>query len=932
MGIWTKRIRDAYASPPAPAFAVDETSIDPAVFGLASYTSPTAPAPRIDRRAAIQVPAVKRARDLIAGALGQLPWELYTPTRDRVRDYPLFTQPEANTPGTVTKTRIAEDLLFEAIAWFRITEWADLGPAGRWPTRVKRLDPRTVDVRPNGTVWIDGREVPSDTLIRFDSPNDPLLVAGARAIRTCLALETAAGLYAAEPMPLGYFAPADGVDPATDDEIVKILTDWQAARQKRATGYVPASLQYKSVQFSPEQMQLADARQHAVLEIARIAGVDPEELGVSTTSRTYANQWDRRKAFVDFTLGGYVSAIQDRLSMPDITPDGFYARLALDAFMRSDALSRYTAYAAGLAVGALDEADIARLEDNPTPRPTRSTPTMTPIAASDSELITFAADTLTFAADTLTLDGTATFSVDPEARTISGLAAPFGVPAVSQGRKYQFSPGTLTFAAPQRVKLLVGHDPGHAIGFATELTERPASAHGPAGIYGVFRVASGPRGDEALQLAADGVLDGLSIGLASGGTFADRAGIIHAVNARIAEISLVPIPSFDDARVNTVTLSDDATQGPDFATLVKDAVAAGLASATFSTTSRATVGAGDPTFIAEELPYRFDGGRSEHSFSGDLRASASGDLDARQRLETFMADPAVFAVTTGNVTALNPAVSRPELFVPNLSYSTPLWDLVSNGTVDDATPFTIPKFSSATGLVGAHTQGVEPTPGTFVATNQTITPTPLSGKIEINREVWDQGGSPQADQIIWAEMLNGWFEAREARIAALLNGIAVANTQGGAELNFAGAVDAALVDAVTNYLAGLQFVRGGNRFTALALDGNLFPALVNAKDTTGRKLLPVLGPTNAQGQVSGAFDRVALGGTEGRAAWALGTGNAANSYNFVPTSVWAWSSAPRKFTFEYQIKSIDLAIWGYMATACTRDSDVKRLDYTTADV
>ena len=120
--------------------------------------------------------------------------------------------------------------------------------------------------------------------------------------------------------------------------------------------------------------------------------------------------------------------------------------------------------------------------------------------------------------------------------------------------------------------------------------------------------------------------------------------------------------------------------------------------------------------------------------------------------------------------------------------------------------------------------------------------------------------------------------------------------------------------------------------SAFASDGNLFPALVNAADTTGRKLLPVLGPTNAQGQTNGAFSEVAIGAQRIRAAWALGTGNSRNSYLFVPSSVWAWASPPRRFTFEYQVKSIDMAIWGYGAEACLRDSDVKRIDYTTADV
>jgi hypothetical protein len=153
-----------------------------------------------------------------------------------------------------------------------------------------------------------------------------------------------------------------------------------------------------------------------------------------------------------------------------------------------------------------------------------------------------------------------------------------------------------------------------------------------------------------------------------------------------------------------------------------------------------------------------------------------------------------------------------------------------------------------------------------------------------------------------------------------------------AEINLASAVDAALVNSLVGTLVDLQFVRGGNRYTALALDGMLGKALVNAQDTTGRKLLPVLGPTNASGTVEPGFDGVQLGNLRGRFAWALGATNASKSYLFVPSSVYAWASAPRKFTFEYRVSAVDLAIWGYSASAVTRDSDVKPIDYTTADV
>lgn len=531
----------------------------------------------------------------------------------------------------------------------------------------------------------------------------------------------------------------------------------------------------------------------------------------------------------------------------------------------------------------------------------------------------------------------AQFEVDEEKRTIRGLAVPYGVAASSRGQLWQFAKGTLTYSDPSRVKVLIGHDFGRAVGVTTELDDRDD------GLWFTARIAKGAAGDEALSMAAEGVWDGISIGLGEGIKAARQGAVNHARSAPLRELSITPLPSFEDARITSVAASaahngkeppvgDEQTlEAPvDFSqitTAVKDGVTEAFAG--FQFPQRETVPAvpGGVTVTKEELPYRFDGSKGEHSFSADIRSAYfSQDAEARQRLDGFLTDAwEAFAVTTTNTGSLNPTKNRPELYVPQLAYSRPLWDLVSTGVVDDVTPFTVPKFSSASGLVGNHTQGAEPTPGSFAATSQTITPGAMSGKIEINREVWDQGGSPQADQIIWQEMLNGYFEAIEAKIATAL--AAVSTT----ELNLAGAEDGTLVDALTAYFAGLQFVRGGNRFTAFASDGQLFPKLVAAEDTTGRKLLPVVGPANAQGSVDGGFDRVQLGSQTIRAAWALGATNASKSYSFVPSSVYCWASAPKKFTFEYQVKSIDMAIWGYSATAITRESDVKPIDYTTAD-
>lgn len=547
--------------------------------------------------------------------------------------------------------------------------------------------------------------------------------------------------------------------------------------------------------------------------------------------------------------------------------------------------------------------------------------------------------------ETVTMDAAApvgaVFSVDVEKRTIRGLAVPFGVEGLKAGKRFTFAKGTVKFGDPSRVKLWVGHDKAQAVGVATELTETDE------GLEAAFKVARGAAGDHALTMAEDGVWDGLSLGPSEGAKYQIRQGVYHAVDIPIHEISLTPAPVFGGARVRSVAFDAEQEKSGMTADTTEEVAEVTAAPVTFDVTpiaqaiaqgfaslgvdpanpqgGREAISPTEGLEINEPSPYRFDGHRAEHSFTADLRDAQQGDAEARARIEGFTEELERFAVTTTNVASLNPTQNRPDLYVPNLTYSRPLWELVSTGNVDNQTPFTVPKFSSATGLVGAHTQGTEPTPGTFEATVQTITPAPKSGKIEINREVWDQGGSPQADAIIWGEMLNGWYEALETMIATMLAANATA------ELNLASAVDGALVAALTNYFAGLQFVRGGNRFTQFASDGNLFPALVGAKDTGGRQLLPVVGPTNAQGQTSGAFDRVAIGSQEIRAAWALGTGNDKKSYNFVKSSVWAWASTPKRFTFEYQVKSIDMAIWGYGASAILRDSDVKPVDYTTAD-
>jgi hypothetical protein len=322
------------------------------VFGLESYSDPVGITARVSRDVAMQVGAVKRSHDLIAGTLGQLPLTLYSPAGVATAS-PLLAQPEPNVARSVTMTRTVADMLFDGVAWWQVIA----RDFRNYPTKVKRRRADEVTFK-EGAAYVNGTPVDDADLIRFDSPNPPLLTAGARAIRTALLLDSAAANAANGVPPVDYFTPAEGADPADDTEIVDLLTEWETARKARRTGYVPAALNYNVGGWNPEQLQLADQRAAAKLEVALHAGIDPEEVGVSTTSRTYANAFDRRKSFTDFTLGNYRQAFEDRLGMKDVTPTGFYTRFDLSAFLRSDDLTRLTYHEKALALGleTLEEA------------------------------------------------------------------------------------------------------------------------------------------------------------------------------------------------------------------------------------------------------------------------------------------------------------------------------------------------------------------------------------------------------------------------------------------------------------------------------------------------------------------------------------------------------------------------------------------------
>ncbi|WP_290055657.1 phage portal protein [Amycolatopsis solani] len=987
--------------------------------------------PRVGRAEALSVGAVKRARDLICGTLGTLPIRMLDPGR-RVVESELFEQPEIDIARSVTITRTVEDMLFEGRSWWRVTEFGWHG----FPTKVRRLEPRSVLVQTDAKVYVNenGRPqgiaeeiVPDSQLIRIDSPNEALLTSAARAIRMAIALDQRADQYTKDPLPLGFFTPADGFADQDPDEIQPLLDTWEASRSERSWGYVGAALKPEVLQWDPEKLQLSSARDYAVLEIARHAGIDPEDLGVSTTSRTYANAEQRRLDLVDFTLAAYVSAIETRLSMRDVVPGGHKARVDYNGFLRSDTKTRMETYKIGREVGVYNDQRIAEIEQipdatpQPTPKPAAPTAAPAPAPEESAAVQNAIAPAVTFDATaeelaTFTFGGdvaAAEFAVDSAKRTITGLAVPWNQVARSGWAYWKFQPGSLIWSDVSRVKMFRDHDYSQAVGVAIKLEVTAA------GLVATLKVARGAAGDEVLSLAEDGVLDGLSIGVFFDGIDdawqpdpADES-VRLVTRATLREVSITAMPAFDSARVTAVTASQTSPGAPAPTTKENPAMtapapeqqpaaptaapavpAAGPASTpptaeqvqaaatlTEAHVAQLTAGMSEAmaTAVAEafaRLPFQqqherqvVPAGRAVvtreapvYSMNGtgpslvkdSWNAHRNFDSDARERLLRFEAQTkdiahqvanAMFAANTTNAAAVVPPGYRPDLYVAQLMKGRPLVGGISHGALEDATPFTIPSFASASGMSSQHTEGTNPTPGTLTLATVTVTPKAISGGFTLTREIVDSS-NPAIDAIAMQAMGESYSQQTEAMVYAELNG---ANGQGGTITNgfvpsgaqvstSAGGSAAAATYGGKELIAGVRLAEAlypFRRFAAptrgyLSQEGT--SAFATAVDSDGRPLLPSGNPVNTVGTGNASTQSWEVDGLTFQPAWSMG-GNAAGDADALMVNeydAWAWESG--LLTFRYEERNgpanIDLALFGYFATRVLRPVGIAAVRHT----
>jgi HK97 family phage portal protein len=301
----------------------------------------------IDRNFALQVASVARCRNLVAGVISSIDLALYKKSTGEKLGSPVWLeQPDQRQPRSVTIAATVDSLIFYSVAYWRVTSlYADDGrPSGFEWVANNRV---TYTTNQFGTevkdYFVDGQLVPMGgigSLVTFQSLLPGVLQTASTTIKAAYDIQKAAAVSAATPMATTILK-NNGAD-LPETQIQGILAGWNSARRNRSTAYLTSTLTAENIGFSPRDMMYNEASQYLATEIARAMNVPAYYISADmNNSMTYQNILDGRKEFVAYSLQPYISAIEDRLSMNDITNSSNQVRFAVDdSFLRADAKER----------------------------------------------------------------------------------------------------------------------------------------------------------------------------------------------------------------------------------------------------------------------------------------------------------------------------------------------------------------------------------------------------------------------------------------------------------------------------------------------------------------------------------------------------------------------------------------------------------------
>jgi HK97 family phage prohead protease len=522
----------------------------------------------------------------------------------------------------------------------------------------------------------------------------------------------------------------------------------------------------------------------------------------------------------------------------------------------------------------------------------------------------------------LTFSGVVQAVDSGERRVIAGKIAPYdGEIGSTSAGKVMFSKGSITAANPDKIKLLMSHDNGQPVGRMISIQSAED------GLYASFKISASTRGNDAILLAQEQLMDGLSVGVEVTAS-EPKKGYLLVTAATLREVSLVEAAAFPSAAVQSIAASESETVDENQPTQTESEAAVTTApeTPTEDSTEAAPVVEAARTIIRSNpldsqrvrTPITSMGAYTEHKIKAAL-----GNEDSK-----------LYVTAADDTLALNPAFNPTQYlaeFPTNTRFGTPSIDACSRGTLPASgmtinVPSLVTSAGGQSGVAPAVT--VEAEAGAVQNTGMVTeylsgTVNKYSGMNTISIELLERS-DPNFYAELTAQLQNAYLKTLDTTVnAALVTAGTVATTaQPATSVGIIGyASEAArMVYEATGYFA--------NNYIA---NGSQWQLLMGAVDSQNRPVYSASQPMNAGGLVQPGSIRGNVLGLDLYVDKNFAvTTNVDDSALILAPEAFTVYQSPTAYMSVNVVSNlqVQVAIYGYMATIAKMPKGIIRYNFT----
>lgn len=420
-------------------------------------------------------------------------------------------------------------------------------------------------------------------------------------------------------------------------------------------------------------------------------------------------------------------------------------------------------------------------------------------------------------------------------RTLAGLALPYNVEAVvNDGTKVMFMPGSLN-SGGKMPKLYLGHDSTQAVGLVTAMVDTPG------GMMYEARISETTLGNEALVLAADGVLDAVSVGVNPTRFSYDEKGTMIIESADWQELSLVPFGAFAGASVDRVAASQGIPQDEqEVVNIETETPNEELDTMTQPTETPTVIEAASVAPVVYAQPRTFKLPTAGEFIAASLQG---GSVLAEMNARVQAAAP---NITTADTPGILPEIITGTVF-DGLNPIRPFVSAIGALAMPQAgATFRRPKITVRPVVTQQPTGQLNPLdPSTVTVANNNVNKLTFGTYVTMSEQDLDWT-DPASINIVLNQLAIAYGQATnnyavDTCHAAITQTSAVADSTDPADWIAAIYEGARQISATSNYLPTHMVVTPGT-----------WAALGSLVDSTGRPVFPQIGAMNAPGQLSAA--------------------------------------------------------------------------------